>query len=140
MLENHRQQSFGELIESLEMRIQLTEPLLGLFGSERSVARTNPFERRTSTRFPCNGACITRVADNAFRMPGQELESRAIVQDLSRKGVGIISHQQWYPEQTLELQMPSATLSTRVARVRKLGPYCYEVGLVIVGHEISEES
>jgi hypothetical protein len=73
-------------------------------------------------------------------MPGQELESRAIVQDLSRKGVGIISHQQWYPEQTLELQMPNATLSTRVARVRKLGPYCYEVGLIIIGHEISEES
>ena len=125
MLENHRQQSFGQLIESLEMRIQLTELLVDLFESERSVARTNPFELRTSTRFPCNGACITRVADIDFRMPGQELESRAIVQDLSRKGVGIITHQQWYPEQALELQMPSATLSTRVARVRKLGPFCF---------------
>jgi hypothetical protein len=140
MLENHRQQSFGQLIASLEMRVQLTESLIELFGSERSVARTNLFELRASTRFPCHGECITRVVDIDFRMPGQELESRAIVQDLSRKGVGIITHQQWYPEQALELQMPSATLSTRVARVRKLGPFCYEVGLIIVAHEISEES
>jgi len=68
------------------------------------------------------------------------LESRAIIQNLSRKGVGIITHQQWYPEQTLEVQMPSATLSTRVARTRKLGPFCFEVGLIIAGHEIIEES
>jgi hypothetical protein len=139
MLGNHRQQSFGELIETLEMRIQLTESLMELFESERSVARANPFELRATTRFPCNGACITRATDIDFRIPGQELESRAIIQDLSRKGVGIITHQQWYPEQALELQMPTATLSTRVARVRKLGPFCYEVGLIIVGHEINKE-
>ncbi len=140
MLENDRQQSFGQLIASLEMRIQLTDSLMELFGSERSVARTNLFELRASTRFPCHGECITRVADTTFRMPGQELESRAIIQDLSRKGVGIITHQQWYPEQALEVQMPTATLSTRVARTRKLGPFCFEVGVIIVRHEISEES
>jgi len=140
MLVDNRQQSFEQLIATLDMRVQLTESLIESLGAERGVTRSNPFEHRRAARFRCNGECIARISDKSFQMPGQETESLAIVRDLSRKGVGIISHQQWYPEQTLEVQMPSASVKARVARVRKLGPCCFEVGLIIIGHEISEDS
>jgi len=140
MLVKNRQQSFDQLIATLDMRVQLTESLIESLGSERGVTRTNPFEHRRVARFRCNGECVTKISNSSFHMPGQETESLAIVRDLSRKGVGIISHQQWYPEQTMEVQMINASVSARVARVRKLGPCCFEVGLIIVGHEISEES
>ncbi len=138
MLVENRQQSFEQLIASLDMRIQLTESLIESLGMERGVTRTNPFEHRRAARFRCNGECITRISEQSFHMPGQEAESRAIVRDLSRKGVGIIAHQQWYPEQTVVVQMPKATVTARVARVRKLGPNCFEIGLIVVGHELSE--
>ena len=138
MLVENRQHSFEQLIATLEMRVQLTESLIESLGTERGVTRTNPFEHRRAARFRCNGECITKISEQSFQMPGQESESHAIVRDLSRKGMGIIAHQQWYPEQTVEVQMPKASLTARVARVRKIGPFCFEVGLFIVGHESSE--
>jgi len=71
-------------------------------------------------------------------MPAQELQSLAIVRDLSRKGIGIISHQQWYPEHGIELQLENASEDARVARTRRLTPWCYEVGLILVKYDPRE--
>ena len=73
-------------------------------------------------------------------MPGQELQSLAIVRDISRNGIGLIAHQQWYPEQLIQLLLENANLDVRVARARRAGPFCFEVGLFIVKHELQIES
>jgi hypothetical protein len=135
MLVKRSQQSFEQLIESLTMRIQLTEPLKESLRKERGATPTNPFELRGASRFRCFGECIATLDPDSFPMPGQELQSLAFVRDLSRKGVGIISHQQWYPEQVLELQLENAVVEARVARTRRHAPLCYEVGLMIVKYE-----
>lgn len=140
MLVKNRQQSFEQLIETLKMKVQLTESLIESLKSERGVTRTNPFEHRRVARFRCYGECITRISECSFQMPGQEIVSRTIVRDLSRNGVGLISHQQLYPEQTIEVQMHNASVTALVARVCKLGPHCFEVGSTIVGHEINKHS
>ncbi len=140
MLVEHRSPTFEQLVESLEMRIQLTDVLSETLSSERGATSTNLFELRSTSRFRCNGKCIVSMSPGSYRMPGQELQSLAIVRDISRKGMGLIAHQQWYPEQLLDLLLENAKVEARVARVRRTGPFCFEVGLIIAKHELSEKS
>ncbi len=138
MLVKHCQQTFEQLVDSLVMRIQLTDSLKESLNSDRGATRTNPFELRGASRFRCFGECVATIPTNSFRMPGQETQSIAIVRDLSRKGIGIITHQQLYPEQMIDLQLENAAVEARVARTRCLAPFCFEVGLMIVKYEPRE--
>ncbi len=135
MLVKHNQQSFEQIIELLTMRIRLTESLAESLRNERGAAHTNPFELRSASRFKCFGEGIVTFTPESFQMPEQESPSLVIVRDLSRKGIGILSHQQWYPEQEVQLQMEHATVFARIARARRLAPFCYEVGLIIVKYQ-----
>ncbi len=140
MLVEHRSPTFEQLVEALEMRIQLTDMLSETLSTERGATSTNLFELRSTSRFRCNGKCVVSMSQGSYRMPGQELQSLAVVRDISRKGMGLIAHQQWYPEQLLDLLLESAKVEARVARVRRAAPFCFEVGLIIVKHELSEKS
>ena len=137
MLVEHRLPTFEQMSESLGMLIQLTDGLRLTLDSERGPTKTNLFELRGSSRFRCCGKCVVTLSPNSFQMPGQAAQSLAIVRDVSRKGIGLIAHQQWYPEQLLNLLLETATVEARVARVRRAGPCCFEVGLIIVKHEVN---
>ncbi len=139
MLDEHRSPTFNQIIESLSMRIQLTDGLRATLSSERGVTHPNLFEMRCSARFRCCGRGVVSLSPDSFQMPGQDPQSVVIVRDLSRKGIGLITHQQFYPEQLLGLLLENATVEARVARVRRAGPSCFEVGLVILKHELSKE-
>ncbi len=136
MLVKHSQQTFEQLVESLVMRVQLTNSLKESLNSDRGATRTNPFELRGASRFRCNGECVATITSPSFRMPGQEIQSLAIVRDLSRKGIGILSHQQLYPEQLIDLQLENASVEARVARTLCHAHFCFEVGLMIVKYEL----
>ena len=140
MLVEYRSSTFEQLVDSLTMRIQLTDELRETLSSQRGATHSNLFELRGASRFRCYGKCVVKMSEASFRMPGQESQSLAIVRDISRKGIGLISHQQWYPEQLLDLSLESAKVAARVARVRRSGPFCFEVGLIIVKHEPHEQS
>ena len=140
MLVEHRSPTFEQLVEALTMRIQLTDVLRKTLSSERGATSTNLFELRSTSRFRCNGKCVVSMSPNSYRMPGQESQSLAIVRDISRKGIGLIAHQQLYPEQLLDLLLESARVEARVARVRRAGPFCFEVGLIIVKHELCDKT
>ena len=129
MLVQHSTRPFAELISSLTMKIQLTPALQDALDLERGVVDSTPFEMRGCARFRCFGKCLVTLAPSSFSMPGQEPESLAIVRDVSRTGFGIVTHQQWFPEQVLNLTLEKADITARVARVRRLGPKCYEIGL-----------
>lgn len=136
MLVEHRSPTFEQVSESLSMLIQLTDGLRLTLDTERGPTKTNLFELRGSSRFRCCGKCVATLSPDSFQMPGQVLKSLTIVRDISRKGIGLISHQQWYPEQRLNLLLENATVEARVARVRRAGPFCFEVGLIIAKHEL----
>ena len=137
MLVEHRSPTFEQVSESLSMLIQLTDGLRLTLDSERGPTKTNLFELRNSSRFRCCGKCVATLYPDSFQMAGQAPKSLAIVRDISRKGIGLIAHQQWYPEQMLNLLLENATVEARVARVRRAGPCCFEVGLIVVKHELN---
>ena len=140
MLVEHCTPTFEQLTKTLSMRVQLTDGLRELLNSERGPTCTNPFEMRGTSRFRCFGKCAIIMSPDSFQMPGQDSQSLAIVRDISRTGIGLVSHQQLYPEQLAQLLLENATMDVRVARARRAGPSCFEVGLIIVKHELQSES
>ncbi len=97
MLVTHREESFEQLVDSLPLRIQLTDALRESLENERGAAVSSPFEMRRSARFRCNGQCVVFLSPESFTMPNQDRASIGIVRDVSRTGVGMISHQQLFP-------------------------------------------
>ena len=136
MLVEHRSPTFEQLTKSLSMRVQLTDGLREMLNSQRGPTSTNPFEMRGTSRFRCFGKCVINMSPESFHMPGQDTQSLAIVRDISRNGIGLIAHQQWYPEQLAQVLLENANMDVRVARARRAGPFCFEVGLIIVKHEL----
>ncbi len=137
MLVEHRSPTIEQISESLCMLVQLTDGLRLTLDSERGPTKTNLFELRGTARFRCCGKCVATLSPDSFQLPGQAPKSLAIVRDVSRKGIGLIAHQQWYPEQMLNLLLENATVEARVARARRAGPFCFEIGLTIVKHELN---
>ena len=140
MLVEHRSQTFEQLSASLSMLIQLTDDLREVLSSAHGTTTRCLSEVRSAPRFRCCGKCIITISPDSYRMPGQESQSIGIVRDLSRKGIGIIAHQQLYPEQMVELLLENATVQSRVARALRAGPFCFEIGLVTVKHELRTDA
>lgn len=133
MLDQDNPIDFESLLDSVPNRIQLTPQLEDALASERGVTAPTHFECRRTARFRCHGSAYARLIPFLVELQDFENESYVIVRDLSKTGVGIISHQQLFPEQIVVLILETTQLETKVVRARKLGPKCFEIGLSILG-------
>ena len=133
MLDQIDSLDFQDLLDHVPNRIQLTSTLEESLASERGVMATTHYEGRRSARFRCFGNAFAKLVPFLMDLQEFETESFVIVRDLSKTGVGIISHQQLFPEQVVILYLEKFRLETKVARARKLGKNCYEIGLSIMG-------
>ncbi|MEQ1824335.1 MAG: PilZ domain-containing protein [Pirellula sp.] len=118
------------------MRIELSDSLRESLASERGVDSPNFFEGRHSARFRCHAYGILSILDDSFQMTNQESPSTCILQNISKSGMGLISHQQLFPEQLVNVQLKCGEFNGRVARIRRIKKNCFEVGLIIVSHEL----
>ncbi len=51
-----------------------------------------------------------------------------LIKDLSRSGVGILTHLQMWPSEEFSVELYGRLIEARVVRCKKLGELCYEVG------------
>ncbi len=135
MLEQSGSTEFESLIGSLPMRIQLPAHLEEALERERGACESNPFENRTAVRFRCNGRAIMELKEHSTAYPSQDKRAIVIVRDLSRSGVGVISHQQWFPDQEVQIHVENGVLTARVVRARRIGTRCYEIGTKVTHFE-----
>ena len=119
---------------SLTMKIQLT-PDLKKSLDERGSSAPFLFEARSAARFRCYATATAKLLRSKMSVPKQEVDSLVIVKDVSRTGVGLICHQQWFPSQEIELSLATGKIRGHVARVRRIAPSCYEVGIEIAKFE-----
>lgn len=127
MLESVNQRTYRQLIQRLPMRIQLTDTLERDL-VQRGVTGSNPFEMRVAPRFRTNGEGVATLHSSPIAIPFRPSQSLVIVRDISRTGVGLISHQQWFPEQQYQVLLPESELLVKVVRIRFLGVRCFEIG------------
>jgi hypothetical protein len=103
-------------------------PELAAFYKESGYLPASYWEARVNARLRVRcESTLTSVFIPAFALE-QHRRARVLVKDLSRAGIGILSHQQMWPTETFVLVLKGRSLACTVARCRKLGKLCFEVG------------
>jgi hypothetical protein len=131
----------AEYLDTLEIHIKLTPDLsadlnrLGLVDARHCDARRSP-------RFRCFGYAIIEPIDSVVSRLLDQKRAIAIIRDLSRKGLGLVTDSAWYVNQEVSILTSTYELSARVVRCRYRGPSCYLTGLSITkvrAFEVPEE-
>lgn len=65
--------------------------------------------------------------------------SKTLIKDLSRSGIGILYHEQIFPEERFQIRFQGRLINSIAVRCRRLGVQCYEVGGRIVSLETIED-
>ena len=65
----------------------------------------------------------------------QQRRSVVLIKDLSRSGLGLLSHEQLWPGERFWVSLHGRRLHVRVVRCRKLANACFEVGGVVLSLE-----
>ncbi len=64
---------------------------------------------------------------------------KTLIKDLSRSGIGILYHEQIFPEELFQIRFQGRLINSIAVRCRRLGVQCYEVGGRIVSLETIED-
>ncbi len=64
---------------------------------------------------------------------------KTLIKDLSRSGIGILYHQQIFPEEQFQIRFQGRLINSIAVRCRRLGVQCYEIGGRIVSLETIED-
>lgn len=120
----------AEYLDALEIHIKLTNDLSADL-DKRGLIDARQCDARRSPRFRCFGYAIIEPTDSVVSRLLDQKRSIAIIRDLSRKGLGLITDSAWYVNQELSILTSKYDLSARVVRCRYRGPSCYLTGLSI---------
>lgn len=130
MLVKTHSETFASLIEGLPNKIRLTSEMAEKLQT-RGVASSNPFENRAAARHRCHGFAAIDLVSSHPALSRNAETALAIIRDLSRTGIGLVTHQQWYPTEMVRIQLLNSIILGEVARARRCGRHCYELGLRI---------
>lgn len=60
---------------------------------------------------------------------------KVLIKDLSRGGIGVLYHQQIFPEEQFQIRFQGRLIHAVVVRCRRLGERCFEIGGRIISLE-----
>ncbi len=126
MLDHDCQPALGELIEAAPNRLQVPPNLLR---SLAAAKRHCPFEQRQSPRISLLLKGAADVSGSLPAFPRKDIRGRAIVCDVSLRGMRFLFDLQLWPGERVLLYLPEGQFAGEVARARRLQPQCYEIGL-----------
>jgi hypothetical protein len=64
---------------------------------------------------------------------------KVLIKDLSRTGIGVLFHQQIFPEEQFQIRFQGRLIHSIAARCRRLGNMCYEIGGRVISLETIED-
>ena len=127
--------NYCELIEQHPLRLAIP-PQVQLDLRERGPNPTCDDDVRVATRFRCNGPAILEWLESPSGLPIEFPRSQALVRNLSRTGFSLLAAWQWFPEQIAKIYLPTAIITAKVIRSRRLGSRCYDLGFRVVTFRI----
>ncbi|MBA2115954.1 hypothetical protein [Bremerella alba] len=123
---------FLRTVRDLTFEVQIPRAKLEELGKSGHIETTATDQRR-HVRFRQLKRCILRCEPTFPTIERPQQLSLALVTNISRKGVGLLYHSQLYPKESFVLRIEGAgLLRLTVARCRKLGPQCYEIGATAI--------
>lgn len=119
---------------ALPLLVQLPEHMSGFF-QEAGYLETVYCELRGQARLRvrCESLLEGDFAPSFLRV--EKRLAKVLIKDLSRSGVGILSHQQLWPGETFWVTLLGRRLHVRVVRCRRLADACFEIGGVVTSVE-----
>lgn len=114
------------------LQVQLPENLKSFF-EERGYVSPSNFENRSNARLRVRSeGSIRFVYAPRGLCGGLEFRptdmGRVLIKDLSRTGIGILYHEQIFPEEQFQIVFQNRQLDVRAFRCRRLNEACYEIG------------
>jgi len=110
-----------------DLLVRLPEELKG-YREEQGFIPSNIFENRTTARLRVRCESRFGIISSPPFVFRTESQFQVLMKDLSKYGIGIITHQQLYPLETFWVELLGKQIRASVVRCRKLGEKCFEVG------------
>ena len=119
-------------LEDLEFKVELPS-WLDADLEKRGLIDARHCDQRRTPRFHCCGqGIISAQPSHLGEVFGQE-RALVVIRDISRTGLGLLTHQQWCPDQPVEILTATACIRGRSVRTRFIGPQCFSTGILITG-------
>ncbi len=122
----------------LEDRIVLPLSLQSFFG-EPGYCESTFFESRKHSRLRIRCKASMSIEVSLPCIVRTERHSLVYVKDISRGGLGIITHEQLFPEEKLLVVFQQREVRATVVRCRRIEHLCWECGVLITGFKNLEE-
>ncbi len=119
-----------QLIEQIPCRVQV--PLdweEELEGEGYTTSYNNEF--RANFRYRASRRAVLQIGEALPAFPRESGMFGALVQDFSRRGMGLLYHEQLLPEERVRVLLPSVSVDATVVRCCYRGPDCYALGLTL---------
>jgi hypothetical protein len=127
--------NYPEVLQSMMQQVTWTiqlPPHMERFFQESGLVASLPGDERRAARLMIRTRCILlpEAPLPAFPRPG--IPAAVYTSDLSRNGIGFLSPYQYYPEEDVRLILPTMWLRGTIARSRRLGPNCFQIGARLI--------
>jgi hypothetical protein len=136
--------NYSEVLQSLMQQVRWSiqlPPHMERFFQESGPVATLPGDERRAARLMVRTRCILIPESPLPAFPRSAEPAAVYTSDLSRNGLGFIAPQQYYPEEEIRLILPTMWLRGSIARSRRLGPHCFQIGARLLSkHEPSLEA
>jgi hypothetical protein len=119
---------YRQLIEQIPCRLILP-PRLAAALAETGYQQVAHVDERRAARYRVCVRTVLQIRQSLPAFPRQATAGGAIVRDVSRTGLAVIYHEQLFPQEIVRVWLPTRRLEGTVARCRRLGPRCFEVGV-----------
>jgi len=129
-------ESFHELLERYPLDIVVPHAVRGEL-HRKGVAASVSDDVRNAPRFRTNGLGILSWISSPIPIETSHPIEQVIVRDLSKSGIGLLTCNEWYPDEVAKLRLEAGELTLRVVRARRIGTKCCEVGGKILSFDPS---
>ena len=124
----------AETLNLAEPELKVALPIeLEHFFDESGYVDSLPGEVRTNARLRVRSEAtfaFTHTPDSlkSVSMCTERARCKGLVKDLSRSGIGILYHQQIFPQERLSIYFQGRVIRAVAVRCRRIGDCCYETG------------
>jgi len=123
---------FHRALKELPFHVQVPRTKLDELGKSGPV-QTTVSDQRRHVRFRQLKRCVLRCESTFPSIQRTSQLSLGLVVNISKEGVGILHHAQLYPNERFVMRFEgSGLMRLTVARCRKIGPQCYEIGALSI--------
>lgn len=114
-------------------------PSLANFFAEAGFTDTTYFETRKHSRLRYRCEAELYIEDSPPMLQRMDREMIVLVKDISKCGLGLLAHEQLWPEEQVTLRFLGKQAVAKIVRCRRMGKSCFECGAKLISFGSSTE-